>query len=288
MSGKKRAFTLIELLVVIAIIGVLVGLLLPAVQQAREAARRSSCQNNLKQLGLASLNHVDAHQAFPRGWKMSATSGTGGTNWAWGAYLLPFMEETSTYESLAPETTTASGGKMAASVGTFDCPSSKPRANVRGYAGSSYNAVFGRSSSVSSGIHSMTNAAIETAHEGMFGANSAVKMKDITDGTSSTMLFGEKSDLLQASPGIWPGLRADRCDQCSDASMWSVVGAVDLAMNQSAGTGWRGERPFSSRHPGGVQFAFADGSVHFLQEDMDSTSYERLGRRADGGVVGSF
>ena len=274
----------------IAIIGVLVGLLLPAVQQAREAARRSSCQNNLKQLGLASLNHVDAHQAFPRGWKMAPDNpgAVGGTNWAWGAYLLPFMEETSTYESLAPETTPGSGPKMAASVGTFACPSSKPRASIRGYAGSSYNAVFGRYSSVSSGIHSMSNAAIEAVHEGVFGANSAVKMKDITDGTSSTMLFGEKSDLLQASPGIWPGLRADRCDQCSDASMWSVVGAVDLAMNQSAGTGWRGERPFSSRHPGGVQFAFADGSVHFLQEDMDSTSYERLGRRADGDVVGSF
>ena len=285
---RTRGFTLIELLVVIAIIGVLVGLLLPAVQQAREAARRNACLNNLKQIALGAANHYDAHEVFPRGWKLGATGGLGAPNFAWGAYLLPFLEEQSTYEILSPETTGATGGKMATQVNTFKCPSRMPPINIRGYAGSSYNAVFGRASSMAGGIHAMGISAVEAAHEGIYGANSRTKIRDITDGTSKTLAFGEKSDLVGTFPGVWSGMRLDKCDQCSEAAVFAVVGVVDFVMNQSAGTGWRGERVFSSRHPGGVHFAFADGSVAFLQETIDPTTYERLGRRSDGAVVGNY
>lgn len=134
----------------------------------------------------------------------------------------------------------------------------------------------------------MSKSAIESANEGVYGANTQTKMRDITDGSSKTLAFGEKSDLVGTFPSVWSGLRADKCDQCSEAAMFSNVGVVDLAMNQSAGTGWQGERPFSSRHPGGAQFAFADGSVKFLQEAIDMNTYERLGRKADGLNTGSF
>ena len=288
---RTRGFTLIELLVVIAIIGVLVGLLLPAVQEAREAARRNACINNLKQIALGAANHYDAHEVFPRGWRLDATSSVGGPNWAWGAYLLPFLEEQSAYETLSPETTGATGGKMATQVNTFKCPSQgKLQTSQNGYACSNYNPVFGRYDPVSGGIHTMSKAAIEAAHDGIYGANSRTKIRDITDGTSKTLAFGEKSNLSGAAPAVWPGLRADKCDQCSGASMFGVVGAVDedYLMNQPTGTNFVGERNFSSRHRGGVNFAFADGSVAFLQETIDPTTYERLGRRSDGAVVGSY
>lgn len=299
-TNGPHGFTLVELLVVIAIIGVLIGLLLPAVQAARESARRSACQNNLKQLGLGMVTHHSSMSSFPPGWKMNGSSGTGGTNWAWGAFLLPYIEEQGAHDSLSPDSTSASGGKMAVQVGAFKCPTLAPRSTIRGYAGSSYNVVIGRyqrkdpaganlNPSLAQGIHTLNYANAMAINDGVFGANSEVTIKDITDGTSKTLILGEKSDLIGTAPGIWPGLRADRCDQCSEAAIYAVGGLVDFAMNQDAGgNNWRNERVFSSRHPGGALFAFADGHVEFLNEDISLITYERLGVRNDGQIVGSY
>lgn len=300
LHRRSRGFTLVELLVVIAIIGVLIGLLLPAVQAARESARRSACQNNLKQLGLGMVTYYSSMGSFPSGWKMNGSSGTGGTNWAWGAFVLPHIEEQGVYDSLNPDSTSASGGKMAVQVGAFKCPTLAPRTNINGYSGSSYNVVIGRyqrkdaaganlNPSLAQGIHSLNYANAMAATDGVFGANSEVTINEISDGTSKTLILGEKSDLISLHPGIWPGLRADRCDQCSNAAIYAVGGVVDFTMNQDGGaSGWRDERVFTSRHPGGVLFAFADGHVEFLNEDINPTAYERLGVRNDGQVVGDY
>ncbi len=136
LRPAARGFTLVELLVVIAIIGTLVGLLLPAVQQARESARRSTCANNLKQLGLAMQNHHDARQKFPSLYFYQG-SASGAGNWAWGAYLLPHIEEGSLFTTLdvfnrplrdSPETSaSAYNANRSASdtwLSAFFCPSS--------------------------------------------------------------------------------------------------------------------------------------------------------------------
>jgi prepilin-type N-terminal cleavage/methylation domain-containing protein len=127
-----RGFTLVELLVVIAIIGVLIGLLLPAVQAARESARRSACQNNLKQLGLGMVTYYSSMSSFPSGWKMTGSSGLGSTNWAWGAFVLPYIEQQAAFNSLSPDSTTASGTKMGVQIADFKCPTLAPRTSING------------------------------------------------------------------------------------------------------------------------------------------------------------
>lgn len=145
------------------------------------------------------------------------------------------------------------------------------------------------SPSLAQGINSLDYANAMAVNDGVFGANSKVTISEISDGTSKTLILGEKSDLIGTHPGIWPGLRLDRCDQCSGAAIYAVGGLVDFVMNQDAGgNNWRNERVFSSRHPGGVLFAFADGHVEFLSEGIDPTTYERLGVRNDGQTIAAY
>jgi prepilin-type N-terminal cleavage/methylation domain-containing protein/prepilin-type processing-associated H-X9-DG protein len=221
-QSASRGFTLIELLVVIAIIGVLVGLLLPAVQQAREAARRSMCSNNLKQIGLGLHNYHDARRAFPRAYKVELNVTPIVDNvgyWSWAALIAPYMELQTTYDTLGVSTTdptpalAANRAAFLAPVQAFRCPSdvgpalhntgldpgwaiaaspsggSNTGLPVSNYVGNN-NQAYIRSHTPSNPANGTTGAL------GVFFRDKAIKIKDIVDGTSKTLFAGERSYTL--------------------------------------------------------------------------------------------
>jgi prepilin-type N-terminal cleavage/methylation domain-containing protein/prepilin-type processing-associated H-X9-DG protein len=320
----RRGFTLVELLVVIAIIGVLIGLLLPAVQAVRESARRSRCQNNLKQLGLAMHSYHDARSKLPPGYMLVPDPSLGSPwnhrslqrRFGWGSLLLPYLEESSLYDQHAaaiadpvgtmPSPSATNGLRSRPSV--FACPSDDlPVATLwagRDYGSSNYVGCYGRTNEMSG-----QNVGNFDAATGVLHATSKVAFKDITDGTSQTIMLGEVSSLerhygttiavTNNCPGflggIWAGipheLKFDGLvlrDTHPDHPINSRLPTSQL----DSGNGGRGDHDgFGSRHQGGALFVFCDGSVRFLDQNIQSSSsplgtYQRLGDKADGLPVG--
>jgi prepilin-type N-terminal cleavage/methylation domain-containing protein/prepilin-type processing-associated H-X9-DG protein len=320
-SGRIAGFTLVELLVVIAIIAVLIGLLLPAVQSAREAARRSSCTNNLKQLGLGLLLHHDVRKHFPSGALAYLNNGTlvdpaaasdpGRTavtgGWGWGTFILPFIEQNALYDQLAPN-----GPNFPASpdnltrtaIGTFLCPSeSVPLLHFAqamggdgssdGHARSSYSAVAGSNNPVEYRGQTASNQLPE--HRGMFGYNSRVRDSEVPDGLSKTMMIverfwdGENSERRRG--GVWagkpPGGSNDRGNKYStlirveNHTNWVING---LNNNSASSLHSGPRRTNGSVVVGGlgVNVVMADGSVTMISENVDGVVWQRLGTRADG------
>ena len=314
----RPAFTLIELLVVIAIIGVLVGLLLPAVQQAREAANRNSCQNNLKQLSLGMSLHADALGGYPPSHhdnNPASNAPTGAadnqTGLGWSAFILPFIEENSIWDQIEAET---SGTDNCQSVGstltdlaktsikTFEC-----RSNAR--YGQPGRGGFGKSNyGVNSG-----DAAYKATHSAnsgiaLVGADKVqVRYKELTDGTSSTVMLAEASSTVEVGSAscentacnnglgkIWIGARL----QGSSAGWHSSLNPTDVQTygggnatyyinrsNRSWGDDWYSSSPHAG---GGLNVSFCDGSTRWLSENMSMTTYAQIRRRADGSVVPAF
>jgi prepilin-type N-terminal cleavage/methylation domain-containing protein/prepilin-type processing-associated H-X9-DG protein len=291
MSKRRSGFTLIELLVVIAIIGVLIGLLLPAVQAAREAARRTQCVNNLKQIGLALNNYQAALGSFPMSYCARSKFSDGATDtadgWAWSAMLLPYAEQGNVYNSInfslsvdQPANTTAVQTRMVA----YLCPSDLtpsgvfPVTNAAGAtimlaSPSSYAAcVGGDESDTTTGINN------DGLGLGMFYRNSAIRPADITDGMSQTIAVGERG--WGFTSGIWAGAPAfavvNRGPQnpCPKTGALyypaaSLIQAHANVMNTIFDPDG-GLDDYSSFHPGGANFVFADGSVHFLKSVPNS------------------
>jgi prepilin-type N-terminal cleavage/methylation domain-containing protein/prepilin-type processing-associated H-X9-DG protein len=310
----RAGFTLIELLVVIAIIGVLVGLLLPAVQQAREAARRSACMNNLKQIGIALHNYHDANKAFPRAYKQD-TSLAAFDNmgyWSWTALIAPFMELQTTYDTLqvgsldpSPSLAANQAAFLAPVVG-FRCPSDigpalqdagldPGWAIVRGSASTSPNTGLPVSNYLGSNnqalirSHTPTNPTNGTTGAlGIFFRDKAIKLKDITDGSSKTLLVGERSYTLgshRMSAGtLWAVRDANANGPASNTSptpgnqgwnqglmtiTFSIWYGINPVLTSSTSGQDRKQSP-SSLHPGGAQFLMADGSTEFLLETISN------------------
>lgn len=324
LSSRHRAFTLVELLVVIAIIGVLIGLLLPAVQAARESARRTTCVANLKQIGLALLNHHSSQQHFPRGWWLSAP-GPGLTTWdmrfggskfAWGSFVLPQLEQQTIYDKLSfidtgsntgaygilMPTASASNG-LDKKLPVFSCPSDTlVSTGYRGYGTSNYVGSYGTSNdNRGQGVGGFTA-------DGIFFTNSKVAIKDITDGTSNTILAGEISSAQKmwqyyaantasgptTGGGIWAGIPQQiKMDNLVVRDMHPSH-PINVLLPEATLTNSLGDSDgFGSKHPGGATFVFCDGSVHFLSENIQSSSsplgtYQRLGSKSDGLVVGDY
>ncbi|QDT67022.1 DUF1559 domain-containing protein [Calycomorphotria hydatis] len=352
-THKRFAFTLIELLVVIAIIAILIALLLPAVQQAREAARRSSCKNNLKQVGLALHNYHDAHRTFPIGWIWQEEPTTDRSGWGWSAYLLPFMEQSTIYNNLEVGTFTldqavgdaAKLAVMQQKVATFRCPSDTGPDLVDGGTNNNWRTINGQEVAATNyvgnnghhpihtgwtamygtdGTHTDSGTAPSRDPTGFFWRNSRVRMRDATDGTSNSIIVGERSYELTnpgANPHSSPSPLAnfsnwscgmgtlyggDRIGTPTEerAALTSQVGTgqdpINAAGCTSCSASWAKidacGRGFASRHVGGAQFVFADGSVHFLSENIDQngsgstvdSTYDRLLSINDGDVVGEF
>ena len=278
---RRHAFTLVELLVVIAIIGILIALLLPAVQAAREAARRSQCTNNLKQIGLALHNYHDALRSFPSGFVNYPSNAMANTRgWGWGALILPYIEQDALHEALNVNRIPFGGGAHPAPatsltqtpLAAYRCPSDTGAAiNARraNHGTSNYSGLFGNGSPAGQDPDGTPYAnGFSSNHDwrpgnGMFFANSAVRMRDIRDGTTNVLAVGERAY------GVAGGLRAP---DAYGGAIW--VGKYQHGSQASTLRGLRNtdadclfgssEFTYSSQHPGGANFVLADGSVRFI------------------------
>ena len=285
-------FTLVELLVVIAIIGILIALLLPAVQAAREAARRMQCANNLKQLGLATHIYSDAHNQFPPG----ARSGENysGTMYSLFVYLLPYMEGNNTLQQfdLTQPMTTEQNELVATAVGSaLVCPSfSGDRETIEDDVAmglvTTYSGIMGSSKSSHRflSLESEENCG-SYYDDGLFYPESQVRINDISDGTSSTFAIGERIYGLR----IWTR-GASYFGSLSNPKKFCVGSAKNVIWpinsdEQTANAYKFNDLFFGSEHPGGAQFVFADGSTHFINDAIDMTAYRALATRDGGETV---
>ncbi|TWT32600.1 DUF1559 domain-containing protein [Blastopirellula retiformator] len=320
MQNKNRGFTLVELLVVIAIIGVLIALLLPAVQQAREAARRMSCSNNMKQVGLALHNYHDTFLVLP------PQVAKGGHSADWWIHILPFCEQGNVYAQLRVD---AGGFWMGSTspqaVNNKDvldefapvymvCPSSPmptflTKANSSGDTDQiepSYVALAG------SNNHSTTDTSVNGGNSpisagGMILRGQSLNFSACTDGTSNTIVVAEQSNWVKNSSGQNQDIRASHNDGGWQGTNpvtkvngpGSVTGDANRCWNETTVIGGLGVRvydattmgpnkcntPLVSAHPGGIMSLGMDGHVNFIAETIDVTTWKNAVDRNDGNVV---
>ena len=293
MSHHRRGFTLVELLVVIAIIGVLVALLLPAVQSAREAARRMQCANNLKQFGIAFHNHHDTYSFFPTagfGWTYAPEYSASGTpevaprqRAGWGFQILPFIEQQNIFTG-ANMTTNDDRQKqvMGAAIPAFFCPSrrqAKAHAPVASWYGPSGDYPHAQTDYAGSNHHN-TGVIVQTNENQTWGTAGAITFGSIPDGSSNTLLIGEKR--LNIAPlGTYQGDDNEGYSSGWDHDVMRYTDRVPLPDRRTGD----GEQRFGSSHPSGINIALADGSVRFLPYTIDQVIFKNLGERNDGLTV---
>lgn len=342
--SKRRGFTLVELLVVIAIIGILVGMLLPAVQNVREAARRATCLNNMRNVSLALHNYESANQRLPPGMNGPSNNGNqsrtptpvtarpsntnNGLYIGWQVYLLPFVEQNQIFEELNQASNnwnTAYGaatddsgeliaGKVlpvficssdAAPDQDFNEPYSDPTAVAAGQLASKSNYIGcmgANSSPPPKGPNSHRwffqalnnrNSEFKDDDWGIFGINSRTEFRDITDGMTNVMVFAERwsaentlvwlSDLERIPRGgIWSGWNPNSAP--GHGNLVSTLGGISRrsAPNLFTVNGtWSSTGVASSFHPGGANIAMADGSVHFMNQDIGFFTFCDLNVMAD-------
>jgi len=324
-----RGFTLIELLVVIAIIAILIALLVPAVQKVREAAARTQCSNNLKQLALACIGYADDHKKTlpPGGWGPGLTGNWSDQRGSWLVYTLPYMEQAALYKNAS----LVAGGDLystfdsvgiAVNKGVFNtllpygrCPSDdyQPTATVVNYAGNlgpqcapgpcgfDPNEQFCNGTAFGWGYQTSPehgNSFNTSDIRGLFNRlGASIRFPaSIPDGTSNTFLLGE------ALPGVHDHLAQNQWWNFNggNSHCTTIVPLNFRTPEQTVNAGgwcsdpinetynWNTSWGFGSRHTGGANFAYADGSVHFITNGIDTRSYNLLGCRNDGQSIGPY
>jgi len=316
--GRRRGFTLVELLVVIAIIGVLVALLLPAVQAAREAARRMKCQNNLKQIGLASHNFHDVTGELPRAY-------WGTTGLSWHVYLLPYIEQKTLFDLI--DTTTP--GKISindpnkadpyglVSLQAYLCPSCSlkrqgfaPKDHINGPADlipantgqpaaiAHYYGINGPRGAVGGSNYPTgtgTHENVPAATSGMFQRDGTIRMARVTDGTSNTLMIAEMS-WLSPQYGtryrVWlrggdeyAGVIAGRPSFV--VSCRNITNPINGILTSNLIVPYN-DVPFGSMHPGGMNVTLGDGSVRYLNQNISMATYRALGSRDEGETIAAI
>jgi prepilin-type processing-associated H-X9-DG protein len=287
--NRHRAFTMLELFFVVAIMAILIALLLPAIQAAREHARRAMCVNNLLQLGIAMGNYASTHSVLPPGVvndKGPIVSQPVGYHHGWTVQILPFIDQNNVYRRFdleksiyAPSNETARSMKIA----TFLCPSS-----------------FSTGEIFYAGCHHDVEAPIAADNHGVLYLNSHVRFDDITDGLAHTILLGELKSgdplILSWASGTRATLRNTGAVLNSEnpvTALYAGIAQLSEAEKQAAAAKMieDGAIPvdfvggFSSWHPQGANFAFCDGSVRFVRNNVREHVYRLLGNRADGELI---
>ncbi|MGL4461716.1 MAG: DUF1559 domain-containing protein [Planctomycetia bacterium] len=300
-ARRRRGFTLIELLVVIAIIGVLIALLLPAIQQAREAARRSQCLSNIKQLAIGMNNYIDTHKMFPLNYSTNVTYGGGDNGKSWLALVLPFVERQDVYDQInfeqpvAPDNTTV--GQII--VKAFICPSDTHngrlpnRANIANpgpgleWAVNNYKAVAGSNWAWGSFVVSMPSSRCGDDANGLDCGNGVLcrgggrplntTPRDVKDGMSKTLIVGEAVPAWCSHTWWfwWNGATA------------TTAVPINFRINKFAEDSfedWPNNYSFHSQHVGGAHFGLGDGSALFVSDAVDLSVLRALGTISSGDV----
>ncbi|MES2789336.1 MAG: DUF1559 domain-containing protein [Planctomycetota bacterium] len=335
-KSSPRGFTLIELLVVIAIIAVLIALLLPAVQQAREAARRTQCRNNLKQLGLALHNYHDAVNAFPPG-NVVPEPGSTNRGASWITRLLPMMDQAAAYNQMVFSNTdwTMQNGNANRNwsitntlrMPALNCPSSVlPQVRIQtssagttglgapptlayqvgnyvGIAGCYDNPGSGAccpTPSTWTGYYRSNYNGMIVASNGTYSDARPVRIADVTDGASNTVVVGEQGATDSGCSRADKDCRAGNHDGGAwsggaggDTDWWLNMTIIRAPINSTQSANGD-EQPYfrhtriTSSHTGGAHLLFADGAVRFLSNNMDYMTLQRLSARNDNTVIGEY
>ncbi|NQV24076.1 MAG: DUF1559 domain-containing protein [Rhodopirellula sp.] len=313
---KRNAFTLIELLVVIAIIAILVALLLPAVQQAREAARRSQCKNNLKQIGTALHNYLDTtNEMFPRGAYVNRGLSCCCSNADWGKgqtvhmMLLPYIDQATLYEELDFNLRVDQGANAALvsrPIRAYLCPSAPEpvlqtsmfngavKVHPHNYPGAGTLHGWGgcgrHGNTDQNGVFALRRGIQE---ENGTPADPSFKLARITDGTSQTMAFSETAQgretfVSGALSATWAAQRGRGwADPYYNSTLYSI-GPLSTPNSGVSQYGGYNASNATSWHPGGVHVLFCDGSVAFVSDNIDGNTWYALGTPRGGDIPGDF
>jgi prepilin-type N-terminal cleavage/methylation domain-containing protein/prepilin-type processing-associated H-X9-DG protein len=310
MVPKRSGFTLIELVVVIAVIAILIGLLIPAVQKVRQAAARTQCQNNLKQIGLALHDYHSAYGTLPPGSNSSGFTAV--------TLLLPFLEQDNVYKQInftVPANSPANAGPTGMTIKTLLCPADRTSVLPAGQGGNNYFANYGTEPAF------FQNTSVANGVFGLHEPAGRIRLTDITDGTSNTAAFSElrKGDFNNAvySPPDWLNASSAGAPTTVDQAyalcqgidptnlkyQWLSAGGEWLNDNatgtayihcgppNSTNCGFPANLRFcvnaNSDHTNGVNVALCDGSVRFVPNSISLTTWRALGTRAAGDLLGA-
>jgi prepilin-type N-terminal cleavage/methylation domain-containing protein/prepilin-type processing-associated H-X9-DG protein len=317
---KRRAFTLIELLVVIAIIAVLIALLLPAVQQAREAARRTQCKNNLKQFGLAFANYHEVYSRFPQGGNIGCCDQ--GPSISYMVRLFPYLDQAPLYNQINMNAANAfliPGSSPAANYSwiTTSLPFAICPSDSHGFAANIWNgwSVTNYDGSAGSMVFGSQNGACTVYTTGVLINNwgdgsdpnlvsgmgtrggASLAIKDVSDGTSNVIHMGEVIPSCNdhaGNGGLWrengQSFHSGTAAPINDYTPcpWAPANQIRFPACANQTTQWNISWAFKSMHIGGAQFLFVDGSVKFISQNINYPTYQYLGGRSDGNVVGDY
>lgn len=297
-SGHHNAFTLIELLVVIAIIAILIGLLLPAVQKVREAAARLKCSNNLKQIGLACHNFHDTFKRLPPGYVATGAYPDTSPGWGWGTYILPYVEQDNLYRQINLNMPVETQAAIQTLIPLYHCPSDSPSESPFMVTDAAFNPIcLAGASSYAATVGSDASEVDDFTGNGVFFRNSRIRMVEIRDGLSNTVFIGDRA--WSDTQGTWAGIPTGAVTRPGDTNPWQFTTGPGQCL-VLVHNNWINIRTdadgglddFSSKHTGGVNLLFGDGSVHFIRS-ITSDGPERyifwaMGTRIGGEPIQSL